>query len=1554
MNEPTMRRHLFSLGLLTTLAIALATPTVPDVEQLHALVVESRNAGGSLIGGEVEDTTRTECLAVLQEYERAHGQVDFSSQECKALSGLMVLPTTACPTAPSRNPILTLLEYLRTDADTNLAICKNACYSTYVDVLHLMAVNDAVCSPDIIFASQCTASNATSCAAGTACFGGTCRKTCTVATCGCNEVCTPLDDSTSICLPQTQCDTDSQCNPSGTTGKICVDGFCTTEDVAQYVPSPVFVSKSVALMCASPVTDPQQQTPQDLCLQQFPSLSMPASATNCTLAAKLSSCCIPTYNDFVGSCALELDTNAVSAVERLVDTCHAGFNTSGVCTQYPPSAVLQCHTQRLLKTFDVSVQFTPKFVGNAMPGKSEEASYVNALRAMFARTDLAFAFTYTAEQVTATATLRTLVTKEQLSASVTTPVEATVGEVVVVAQRSSVSKTASLAPTTTSPLPLPSYLQGSYVGTAVLIMPSSAFDSQCCDPQSQAGASGTSNVMVELRGTTATITVAGNQTLQDCSQPPLGVTMSNVRKGTQANTFRAKAIMTSKQSVEVDACFYFDSMLFVVQFGGACPDPYQSVTQCSAVPNGFSFIASLTCQSGMCRCSDLDPCCFPSLPHFGNFPTRVAAHSTINRCVKSLRMPYGYALNTLETLLNGLAHFYSYTELAKNSTASAYTLLEGARDCNFEVHAMEVDIVSALSSIRSQLRQELEASHTNLPADQLNAMIRRMDNTLRGVDSTPAFMFHDQVRALFARLRDAHTMYYTPYWNIDYVMPLELSSSIIADKQVIVVGGLLGERLQGSYTALFGDYLTAIKDVALNDAIESINGVPAMQWVKEQAAVIGTYKSDGVRFNAFLETTRTGVSLATDDLPPSGKVTMRLSKGTTLELNLLFLVTGDTASQGFNEFNTAMSTNARFGRMRYALLANSSIPIMPASHTMLEDMVRSKTAPASTFASEQQMQSMQSGLGLHEYQQSQQQQQLKDQERAEQEDPEHALRRRRHKRKPFKPMHIHTREKLHEYTRPESSSRGFTDASSGKPTKANDHGLQIIYEWAYGPTEVVALYQPHANRSKSAVIFKVATFSPDFGDYEDFATGLVETYYKGAVFASNHGVRRLLIDVIGNGGGYVFAASMLANLVAGPEYWYSYDQCQPYRLRMSDLLSTWLSSYGDSTQGFATAWPEELTPDDLQAFANNVTQAYVTDMVVLGGPSIDYNSLLADLQDVALKGKTNHDRASRLKRAISKGYYLGAGFVTYSSKAGWYPLQEPARFDNPNRGFSPLLEPYSSPDKRQWGGQDAYYSKQLDLECSPVGVMADEIEGLGDWLNELDAIWETAYEEVGVVTDGTCGSACALFSTILLSQGYATVFSYGGHSNEPMDISSFAGGNVEDWDSFWPYLVSAQVLGNTLKGQGASLDMDLVTASLPTPAATRFNFHMNFVRMMGTDSLPREWYNIPAHRQLNFWANINADWASNDTDALSHLYLLILDENWDNVLDNPQFFGEDCELELIDTMSARVIAAVVVGAIVLVAVVAMVVVVALRRRRSGAVSIYGDGMDDSTPVLSQN
>jgi hypothetical protein len=161
------------------------------------------------------------------------------------------------------------------------------------------------------------------------------------------------------------------------------------------------------------------------------------------------------------------------------------------------------------------------------------------------------------------------------------------------------------------------------------------------------------------------------------------------------------------------------------------------------------------------------------------------------------------------------------------------------------------------------------------------------------------------------------------------------------------------------------------------------------------------------------------------------------------------------------------------------------------------------------------------------------------------------------------------------------------------------------------------------------------------------------------------------------------------------------------------------------------------------------------------------------------------------------GGYIGLSYATlralilpYSGASVYnpYDMREGALNDQlVNIGFY---------DKSQWliiGTENVYTD---DSWYNPIsrtrgGLTSNYTQLIG--FNQLAPDFEMDngnyyFDKIVVLTDGTCGSACNYFASKLKEDKRAWLVSAGGVIGQPMDIASFAGGNVEDWEPFVDYI----------------------------------------------------------------------------------------------------------------------------------------------------------------------
>jgi ElaB/YqjD/DUF883 family membrane-anchored ribosome-binding protein len=114
-----------------------------------------------------------------------------------------------------------------------------------------------------------------------------------------------------------------------------------------------------------------------------------------------------------------------------------------------------------------------------------------------------------------------------------------------------------------------------------------------------------------------------------------------------------------------------------------------------------------------------------------------------------------------------------------------------------------------------------------------------------------------------------------------------------------------------------------------------------------------------------------------------------------------------------------------------------------------------------------------------------------------------------------------------------------------------------------------------------------------------------------------------------------------------------------------------------------------------------------------------------------------------------------------------------------------------------------------------------------------------------VLTDGACGSSCALFLTQLQTHKIAKTLSFGGPVGAPVPLStsSFAGGNVFSY--------------NMIADESVWLGDPKLPQPFPTTAFASWN--MNELYASDNLNVPREFLKKPADFHLDYWATLFDD-----------------------------------------------------------------------------------------------
>eukprot|EP00049_Salpingoeca_infusionum_P016113 m.324625 g.324625 ORF g.324625 m.324625 type:complete len:1562 (+) comp16012_c0_seq1:1093-5778(+) len=1414
------------------------------------------------------------CIQLIEEYEQTAGVVlDFNSPECVALDTLLEIDdATSCSSWEAD-----FVDAMLANNTNRHAMCDNACFPHLLGVYQIIVQNQAVCQLEDLFGRECHAS--ADCQGGAVCYGGVCRNTCEPGVeggCTCDEVCSPALEG-HLCFPDASCTHSAECNQ----GEVCLEGECTLPTEHHYRMSNVFHLKTLAFLCARPAPS------EPYCFDNIPTLMPPSNTTKCDFYSSIpEGCCQATWEDYVVGCSHELDFDLVQTVENDLATCEVSTLAEPSCLAYPSSAVTLCHTQTVVSLYEVTLDFD-----STLPTTDANPNSLRLLGAAALGVAPSSVESATAIEGASPAQLRvTLYSLEedevleqsvfvghQFQASADTMPAAHTWTMT----DTSVKHIRSYAPKSFNPTRVPSFLQGLYTGSMHL------FPTQggtCCQNLSLG------ELTFQLGATTAIAVVAQPQDqATNCPFETRRLQFSNIQSVDTAFTFTANV---TTDTFTATACFYFDSRRLAVQLNGGCPDAYQSPESClgEAVTTGSTSVAVATvhCHSGLCECDQFDPCCFRAEPTSPQFQTAIVPvrYQMLERCLRSLTIPFAHAYQTLTAVDDGVTELYSFTDLASNARASEHSTIQ--TDCHYEVHEVESDLQSHVTNSIASVVQHASVTQANLTPEQVQLRLQELHNDFRGIFTLPMHDFHVALHRRFRALYDAHTAYTLPYPHLLAIFPVALGSRLDASgNQVIVVDDLLQPHMGSLYDLAFNaSYSTLVTEQAVSKVITTINGVPALEWALHAANYVGSYKSQGVRLNAFLEQTHGEMSLTTTE-PLGDAFTLQLEGGTTLALRFLYIALDSTARSGLTEMLALSNSNDFAGYVRHAL-----VTLALNISDELDDIeggddrrrgsqgtpLTSRTKP--TLANAQKKQDER--LKLASFAEAM-----------------------RNSSTSTNPCQEPT------FNSASVSKRAFSFGSCIPELKAthNDqsdrqkrkHGgrvrrdalptgnLTVINAWEPSP-DTLSLLLHVSPEGERMVVYKLTTFADDD---ESFIQSCATFLFEALHYANIHNVDRLVFDVIGNGGGYVMLPNLLTSILAGPDHWSENTfapYCQPYRMRMSPMLQVWNHVFGNSSEGFALHVPNTMTAADMDEFLTKLQFIQGLETAVqIHFPSINYTRFFETFEPLAQDASdvTDRQRADALRSYLQTMFDVDWSFITQYSEAGWFPLD--VHLTEDGELFDPLMYPYLTPVERNWGGHTSLYTRPYSLECSPIthDMATDTLRALSRSAASLS---------IGLVTDGTCGSACSLFATVLQSYGIAVTFSYGGVHGDAMDGSSFAGGNVLGWDEFWPQMMVSQALGTLFAGDAhVPHTARLPTLfALPTPSTTRFNFNMNFVRAMGAHALPREFYNIPTHRQFAMWAPLQTDWVNGRLDRLAHLYTLVQREDWEDLKQNPQFFDPSC------------------------------------------------------------
>eukprot|EP00121_Abeoforma_whisleri_P003414 Awhi_evm1s3066 len=265
----------------------------------------------------------------------------------------------------------------------------------------------------------------------------------------------------------------------------------------------------------------------------------------------------------------------------------------------------------------------------------------------------------------------------------------------------------------------------------------------------------------------------------------------------------------------------------------------------------------------------------------------------------------------------------------------------------------------------------------------------------------------------------------------------------------------------------------------------------------------------------------------------------------------------------------------------------------------------------------------------------------------------------------------------------------------------------------------------------SAIIVSLTSFMSD-------EVNLFTVFGIAAAYSAENGIDKIVIDVSSNGGGIVASAhTLLRWLVPGWNTEESTEACNDVDFRDSEFWSEYDKAY----------FAQEPTPEELTRPFTDVDQEGLKILTEICGfyafkPTGLDEQMFAQLCGWLMQPPSVQERVQL------------------------YQLMQIAPIFNPHN--SDIFQ--KEPVKHMRGGVDAKYSPKHNEVCK------ESVSKLTLCDQDGKAFW---WEDIRVVSDGACGSACALFTSKLWLHKKATLFTYGGIAEEKMNFASFHGGNVE-------------------------------------------------------------------------------------------------------------------------------------------------------------------------------
>lgn len=968
----------------------------------------------------------------------------------------------------------------------------------------------------------------------------------------------------------------------------------------------------------------------------------------------------------------------------------------------------------------------------------------------------------------------------------------------------------------------------------------------------------------------------------------------------------------------------------------------------------------------------------------------------VQGCLAEYKMTLHDMVLTLENLYFGESDIYAFSEISKDAQAS-----KEENRCGLKIHDVQVDLRADLEKVYEDMVLPAARDSGIEDAEGAEELAQVMSNEVE----VSAFEFHCRLRDIFSPLNDGHTMYYFVSY-VFFGLPVDFAIGKDASGELVLTAASAVQsakmlHLQGNSKLLSS---------STPKRVLKINGGDPLEYVQRLADAAGVYSDAGSRLNSLLlKGAQMGgfpdglwSVIGFDNGFPSsaeGEVTFTFEDGDEI-VDAISVILDSEFEKSMHQVSPDYTSFTIMELRRDAVeqersrdcqnIAGCRGPAHANPALGASGPLASATGPwASVFPSSVSTSSFAANRAYERLLPGRPVGLLRDAAKlAASRAVDADARQPRRDGMPagawaqdYKHLRTYVVDKLQKGAvapvsmpalgRPQSASEpapGAGERSSnsgataglfgpdmqsclGKAELPHSEKAHIVYQGSSSKelATVTRLTGGH-DAGAPTMILKLTSMGEKFQDLGE----ALKAWQEAVKDAKNHNVRRIIFDIISNGGGLIALSDILQGLVL--KDFDAATLCNWYNKYVSEYWRQWILSFGqglDASVEMHIRKLEELAAQHPIDVVRWYGRWELKDLVVILetsnevlGRAFGCSSILAseqctqvlvDTQEIvqlqeAVEVAESKEELLNLMRTMLRGKSFipkvlfgetssGAIEGTVTNVSGWFPFLGTEILDPITQGpFEPPMSGLTNVDSQEWGGTNSNYSKRGLFETCPYFTGSMEMmkalkeQGLIPGDLDLAILRDHPFEDIAIVTDGLAGSAASAFPSRLMMSGKVTLFSYGGR-NEAMDTSSFAGGNVLEYDRWWPRVAFAAELGMWLlpdtpwermsrqvhrhgphgpdaEERGGS---PVYPRPMPTTAAARFNFNIMYVKELsaeddGQSLLPRQFYRLPAHKHYDRWPR-GLEATCTNTKELYSLYRTIRKENWCEVRTHPQYEG---------------------------------------------------------------